>query len=109
MPDKERFFLIDGPSYAFRSYYAIRGLSNSRGTPTNAVYGFANTLNKLISDFSPEYILVAFDAAGPTFRHEKFEDYKGQRKPMPEDLAIQIPIIKELVSAFRIPMLETGL
>ena len=106
MPDKERFFLIDGPSYAFRSYYAIRDLSNSRGTPTNAVYGFANTLNKLISDFSPEYILVAFDAAGPTFRHEKFEDYKSQRKPMPEDLAIQIPIIKELVSAFRIPLVE---
>lgn len=106
MPNKERIFLIDGPSYAFRSYYAIRDLSNSRGTPTNAVYGFANTLNKLISDFSPEYILVAFDAPGPTFRHEEFEDYKGQRKPMPDDLATQIPVIKELISAFRIPIVE---
>ena len=106
MTSKQRIFLIDGPSYAFRSYYAIRDLSNSRGTPTNAVYGFANTLNKLISDFSPEYILVAFDAPGPTFRHEKFEDYKGQRKPMPDDLATQIPIIKELISAFRIPIVE---
>jgi len=106
MGKKERLFVIDGPSYAYRSYYAIRGLTNSQGTPTNAVFGFANTLNKLIADFSPDYLLVAFDAPGPTFRHEKYKEYKSQRKPMPDDLAVQIPLIKELISAFHIPMVE---
>jgi DNA polymerase-1 len=105
-PEKNRLFLVDGPSYAYRSYYAIRGLANSQGTPTNAVFGFANTLNKLIADFSPDYLLVAFDAPGPTFRHEKYVEYKSHRKPMPDDLATQIPLIKELISAFRIPTLE---
>ncbi len=106
MTQKKRFLLIDGPSYAYRSYYAIRALSNSRGTPTNAVFGFAKTLRKLIADFSPDYLIVAFDAPGPTFRHEKYEEYKSQRKPMPDDLAVQIPLIKQLISAFRIPIVE---
>ncbi len=106
MGEKKRLFVVDGPSYAYRSYYAIRELSNSRGTPTNAVFGFANTLRKLIADFSPDYLVVAFDAPGPTFRHEKYSEYKSHRKPMPEDLAIQIPLIRELISAFSIPMVE---
>lgn len=106
MEQKQRLFIIDGPSYAYRCFYAIRSLSNSRGTPTNAVFGFAKTLRKLIADFSPDYITVAFDAPGPTFRHEKFDEYKSQRKPMPDDLVIQIPLIKELISAFRIPLVQ---
>jgi DNA polymerase-1 len=106
MEEKKRLFVIDGPSYAYRAYYAIRGLSNSQGTPTNAVFGFANTLRKLIADFSPDYLVVAFDAPGPTFRHEKYAEYKSQRKPMPEDLSLQIPLIKELIAAFRIPLFE---
>lgn len=106
MNRKKTLFIIDGPSYAYRSYYAIRHLSNSRGTPTNAVFGFAKTLRKLIADFSPDHLLVAFDAPGPTFRHRRYEEYKSQRKPMPDDLVIQIPLIKQLISAFGIPLLE---
>lgn len=106
MAQKKTLFVIDGSSYAYRSYYAIRRLSNSRGTPTNAVFGFAKTLRKLIADFSPDYLVVAFDAPGPTFRHEKYEEYKSERKPMPDDLAIQMPLIKQLISAFRIPVTE---
>ena len=106
MGQNKTLFIIDGPSYAYRSYYAIRRLSNSRGTPTNAVFGFAKTLKKLIADFSPDYLIVAFDVPGPTFRHLKYEEYKSQRKPMPDDLAIQMPLIKELISAFRIPIVE---
>ncbi len=106
MEQKKRLFLIDGPSYAYRSYYAIRGLSNSQGTPTNAVFGFANTLRKLIADFSPDYLVVAFDAPGPTFRHERYSEYKSQRQPMPDDLRIQIPLIEELIEAFRIPIVQ---
>jgi len=106
MDQKKTLFVLDGHSYAYRSYYAIRRLSNSRGTPTNAVFGFAKTLRKLIADFSPDYLIVAFDAPGPTFRHEKYEEYKSQRKPMPDDLRIQIPLIKELITAFQIPIVE---
>jgi len=106
MGQKEKLFVVDGQSYAYRSYYAIRGLSSSRGTPTNAVFGFANTLRKLIADFSPDYLVVAFDAPGPTFRHEKYSEYKSHRKPMPDDLALQIPLIRELISAFCIPIVE---
>ncbi len=106
MTQKKSLFVIDGASYAYRTYYAIRSLSNSRGMPTNAVFGFAKTLRKLIADFTPDYLVVAFDAPGPTFRHEKYEEYKSHRKPMPDDLVIQIPLIKRLISAFRIPILE---
>jgi len=103
---RNRLFLIDGASYAYRSFYAIRHLSTSKGVPTNAVYGFVNTINKLIADFNPEYLIVTFDAKGPTFRHERFKEYKIQRKPMPEELAIQLPQIKKLCKALGIPVLE---
>ncbi len=104
--ERQRLFLIDGVSYAYRSYYAIQRLASSKGTPTNAVFGFVRTLKKLIEDFHPEYIVAAFDPKGPTFRHEKFTDYKIQRKPMPEDLMIQLPLIKKLLDAFEIPVIE---
>jgi DNA polymerase-1 len=86
----KRLFLIDGMSHIYRAYYAIRGLSNSKGLPTNAVYGFTAMLRKLVEEQQPDYIGVAFDAEGPTVRHEKFEAYKATRKPMPDDLAQQI-------------------
>ncbi|MDA8019688.1 MAG: DNA polymerase I [Thermoanaerobaculia bacterium] len=104
--EKPRLYLIDGYSNIFRAYYAIRGLSSSRGEPTNAVFGFLQMLRKLLRDEDPEYVGVAFDVSSATVRKEKFEGYKAQRKPMPEDLRPQIPWVRQLLEAFRIPILE---
>lgn len=105
MPVK-RLFLIDGNSFCYRAYYAIRSLSNSKGRPTNAVYGFVTMLNKIVKENDPDMLAVAFDLKGPTFRHKKFEEYKIHRKPMPDDLVSQIPYIKEIVRAYNIPIYE---
>lgn len=102
----KKLFVIDGNSYCYRAYYAIKSLSNSKGLPTNAVYGFATMLNKLIKDENPDYICIAFDLKGPTFRHKMYKEYKIQRKPMPDDLVLQMPIIKEMVRAYGIPIYE---
>ena len=99
-------YLIDGSAYIHRAYHAIRGLASSSGLPTNAVYGFTRMLIKLMEDKSPEYVAVLFDAKGPTFRHERYADYKANRPPMPEDLAVQIPYIHQVTEGFRIPMLQ---
>jgi DNA polymerase I len=108
MSDKTKptLYLIDGSNYAYRAFFAIQGLANSRGFPTNAVYGFNNMLTKLLRDRKPEHIAVVFDAKGPTFRNEAFEDYKAHRKPMPDELKPQFGVIKDLVRAYRIPLLE---
>jgi DNA polymerase I len=104
--NKKRLFLIDGNSFCYRAYYAIKGLANSKGFPTNAIYGFLVMLKKIIAAESPDFIAVAFDLKGPTFRHEKYQDYKAHRKPMPDDLAVQIPFIKKLIKAYNIPIYE---
>jgi DNA polymerase-1 len=103
---KPRLFLIDGSSYIYRAFFAIPHLSNSKGFPTNAIYGFTNMLLKVMREQAPEYLAIAFDAPGPTFRHEVFGAYKAHRPSMPENLRPQIPFIKEIVSALRIPILE---
>ena len=103
---KKRLFLIDGNSFCYRAYYAIRSLTNSKGQPTNAIYGFVTMLNKIVKDNSPDMLAVAFDLKGPTFRHKKYEEYKIHRKPMPDDLSGQIPHIKEVVRAYNIPIYE---
>ncbi len=103
---KKRLFLIDGNSLLYRSYYAIQKLSNSRGFPTNAIYGFISTLRKIVENEKPDYLGVVFDAKGPTVRHEDFKDYKANRKPMPDDLAVQLPVLKEVLAALRIPTVE---
>jgi DNA polymerase-1 len=102
---RKRLFLIDGMSHIYRAYYAIRDLSNSRGMPTNAVFGFTSMLRKLIQDQAPEYIGVAFDLEGPTVRHEKYEKYKATRKPMPPDLVEQLPYIRKVCEAFHVPVI----
>ena len=102
---RPRLYLIDGYSNIFRAYYAIRNLSNSRGEPTNAVYGFVTMLRKLLREDKPDLIGVALDV-GKTFRSEKFEDYKANRAPMPEDLASQMPLVRRAIEAHRIPILE---
>ena len=103
---RPRLFLIDGTSNVFRAYYAIRNLSSSRGEPTNAVFGFLQMLRKLLRDEKPEYIGVAFDVSSDTHRKDKFEAYKANRRPMPDDLKPQLPWIRKVVEAFRIPLLE---
>ena len=108
MTDKPKptLYLVDGSNYVYRAFFAIQGLTNSRGFPTNAVYGFNNMLAKLLRERKPEHIAVVFDAKGPTFRNEAFEDYKAHRKPMPDALKPQVAVIKDLVRAYRIPLLE---
>ncbi|MBI3333383.1 MAG: DNA polymerase I [Candidatus Omnitrophica bacterium] len=103
---KERLFLIDGSSFCYRAFYAIRRLSTSKGQPTNAVYGVVTMLKKLIEEERPDYLGVAFDLPEPTFRHRRYEAYKEHRAPMPEDLVAQLPWIKELLKAFGIPIFE---
>ncbi|OGW71440.1 MAG: DNA polymerase I [Omnitrophica bacterium GWA2_41_15] len=103
---KEKLFLIDGNSYCYRAFYAIKELRNSKGKPTNAVYGFILMLKKLLEKEKPAYLAVAFDLKGPTFRHKQFEDYKAHRKPMPDDLVSQMGLIKETISGYNIPIFE---
>ncbi|MFO7984081.1 MAG: DNA polymerase I [Desulfuromonadales bacterium] len=101
-----RLYLIDGSSYIYRAYFAIRHLSNSRGEATNAIYGFTNMLLKVVREEQPDHLAVVFDARGPTFRKEIYPEYKANRKAMPEDLVSQIPEIKNVVQAFNMPVLE---
>ncbi|MDD4878875.1 MAG: DNA polymerase I [Candidatus Omnitrophica bacterium] len=102
----DRLFLIDGNSFCYRAFYAIRSLTNSKGQPTNAIYGFITMIRKLIEDEKPGYLAIAFDLKGPTFRHKKFEEYKIHRKPMPDELVDQMPLIKEVVRGYNIPLFE---
>jgi DNA polymerase-1 len=97
-------YIIDGHSYIYRAYYAVRGLTNSSGLPTNAVFGFANMLLKVIKEKTPDLLALAFDPKGPTRRHLEFKEYKAHRPPMPKDLVPQIHYIHKLVEAFRIPV-----
>jgi DNA polymerase I len=101
---KPRLFIIDGNSYIYRAFYAIRNLSTSSGLPTNAVLGFANMLMKVVKEKAPDRLAIAFDPKGPTRRHVEFKEYKAHRPPMPKDLVPQIPYIHRLVQAFRIPV-----
>jgi len=101
-----KLFLIDGNSILYRSYYAIKRLSNSKGFPTNAIYGFILTLRKILDREKPHYLGIVFDTGKPTLRHKMFKAYKAQRKPMPEDLIVQVPVLKKVIQAFRIPLFE---
>ncbi len=105
-PTAPRLFLIDGYSNIFRAFYAIRNLSNSRGEPTNAVYGFIQMLRKLLREERPEHVGVALDVSSQTVRTERYQDYKAHRAPMPEELRPQIPWIRKALEAYRIPILE---
>lgn len=103
---RSRLFLIDGYSNIFRAFYAIRNLSNSQGQPTNAVYGFITMLRKLLRDEQPELVGVALDVSRKTLRTERYEEYKANRAPMPEDLRAQMPWVRQAIEAYRIPILE---
>lgn len=97
--NKKKLLIIDGNSILNRAYYGIRPLNAPDGTPTNAVYGFLNILFKYLEDETPDYLGVAFDLKAPTFRHKMYSEYKAQRKPAPDDFIVQIPLMKEVLSA----------
>src|SRR3989338_844017 len=98
--------LLDGNSFCYRAFYAIRDLRNSRGEPTNAVYGFITMLEKLTKDVKPDGTAIMFDLKGPTHRHLKYEEYKIHRKPMPDELVSQIPLLKDVLRAMNVPIFE---
>jgi len=102
----KKLYLIDGNSFCYRAYYAIKNLRNSKGFPTNAVYGFISMLRKIIQHQEPDYIGVCFDLKEATFRHKKYSEYKIQRQPMPEGLVQQLPIIKEVLQAYNIAIYQ---
>ncbi len=93
-------------SHIYRAYYAVQGLTNRAGLPTNAVYGFTNMLRKLVADEKPQYLGVAIDLTGPTVRHERYKAYKATRRPMPDDLKLQIPYIKKVCEVLKVPILS---
>ena len=105
---KNKLFLIDAYALIYRSYYAFikNPRFNSKGFNTSAILGFVNVLEEIIKNENPSHIAVAFDPQGPTFRHEAFEDYKAQREATPEDIKLSVPIIKQIVTAYNIPILE---
>ncbi|MDP8266080.1 MAG: DNA polymerase I [Candidatus Aceula meridiana] len=103
---KPKLFLIDAHALCYRAFFAIQNLRTSYGQPTNAVFGFINTLKKILKDFKPDYMAACFDVGKKTHRQEKFAEYKVHRPSMPDDLISQIPLIKELILAYNIPVFE---
>ncbi len=106
MYEGRKIVLIDGHSILNRAFYGVPPLTNSEGLPTNAIYGFLNILLKIVEEEDPQYICVAFDVKAPTFRHEVYNAYKGTRKGMPDELHEQVPILKEVLQAMGIKMIE---
>jgi len=102
--NKSPVVLVDGSSYLFRAYYAIRELSNSAGKPTNAIYGVINMMKKLLDEYQPEHMAMIFDAKGKTFRNDLYSEYKAHRPPMPDDLREQIAPLHELIETMGIPL-----
>ena len=98
--------VIDGNSIVNRAFFGVRELNAPDGTPTNAVYGFLNILRRLEKDVEPDALCVTFDLKAPTFRHLRYEGYKAQRKGMPEELAVQMPILKETLDAMNVRRYE---
>ena len=98
------FYIIDGHSYSYQAFYAIKSLRSPSGVPTNAIFGFVKFINKLIGDKRPDYLAVCFDSAAPTFRHEYYQKYKANRPQMPEDMQLQLPVIQRVLQAYQIPV-----
>jgi len=103
---EKKLVLIDGHSILFRAFYGLPDLTTSKGQHTNAILGFLNILYKILDDEKPEYLAVAFDTHHPTFRNEMFTEYKGTRKPMPDELREQVPVMKEILKAMNIAVIE---
>lgn len=99
-------YIVDGSSLVYRSFHGVRDLKTSTGQPTNAIYGFTTSLLKFLKDRKPDYIMFVFDVAGTTVRHEVFTQYKANRKPMPDELSVQLPVIKKILQLFSIKIFE---
>ena len=110
MDSDNKLFLLDAYALIYRAYYAFikNPRINSKGFNTSAVLGFVNTLEEVLKKEDPSHIGVAFDPAGPTFRHEAYEQYKAQREETPEGIRLSVPIIKDIIRAYRIPILEVA-
>ena len=106
MEEKEKFLIIDGNSIMNRAFYAIRLLSTKDGLYTNALYGFLNIYYMMLDKINPDYVAVSFDLSAPTFRHKMYNKYKAGRKSMPEELRMQMPIIKDILRAMTVPIFE---
>jgi DNA polymerase I len=106
MADAPKLYLVDAMSNIHRAYHAIQRLSTAAGRPTNAIYGFVTMLRKMLREHGPEYLAVAWDGPQRTIRHEQYSDYKANRQPMADDLASQVPVIREILDAYKIPVLE---
>ena len=104
----EKLVLIDGHSILNRAFFGIPDLTNSEGLHTNAVYGFLNIMFKILEEEQPDYLTVAFDVSEPTFRHKMFAEYKGTRKPMAAELKQQVPLMKEMLRAMGVTIIEKG-
>ena len=102
----EKLVLIDGHSILNRAFFGLPDLTNSQGLHTNAVYGFLNIMFKILEEEKPNYLAVAFDVKAPTFRHDMFEEYKGTRKPMADELRQQVPVMKEMLTKMGVPIVE---
>ena len=103
---KQKFFILDGSSLLYRAYYALPLLESEAGVYTNAIVGFSNMLVKLLNDWQPDYLAIAFDKGKHTFRTDMFAEYKGTRKPMPDELRSQVPMLHEMAEAWGVPLLE---
>ena len=108
MADRKRLFLVDAMAHIYRAHFApmpmrIRGPG---GVPTNIPFLFGNILRRLIKDYQPDYIGIVFDPSGPTFRDKLFDQYKAKRAPMPDEMRLQLPFVRQLCEALRMPVLE---
>ena len=102
----DKFVIIDGNNLMYRAFYALPQMTNFQGEHSNAVFGFTNMLIKIIKEIEPKYIAVTFDVSKKNFRHEKFQEYKGTRKPTPIELKSQFPVVKELLNKMNIAVVE---
>jgi len=101
-----QLFLVDGHSHCYKAFYALRNMTSAGGAPTNMVFGFASMLRKAIKDYAPDYLAVAFDRRGPTFRHKMYDQYKANRVAPPPEFSAQVPVVHELLEAWRVPVFE---
>ena len=106
MAENRKLVLIDGHSILHRAFYGVQDLTNAQGLHTNAIYGFLNIMFRFLEEEKPDYLAVAFDVHAPTFRHQMYEPYKGTRKPMPEELRQQVPVMKDVLRAMGVVIVE---